>query len=153
MKNFLEKSVYDDIRSRALQLSQNHVALWGKMTVNQMVCHISDPIRDVLGIRMTEPVVPEEMRPQVIAMVMIEPDWEKNLPTFPPYLQAPEGGGTTPSDFTNDKEAFLDLMKKLFETKPSFSYQAHAGLGKLDRNDTGCLIWKHCDHHLRQFGL
>lgn len=122
------------------------------MTVNEMLCHVSDPLRDILGLRNTVPVTPEEMRPQIISMVMVEDEWQHNLPTFPPYLQGEDGGGTKPTDFESDKKTLLELLNSFFNTTNDFQFHPHAGLGILSREQFGQFIWKHTDHHLREFG-
>ena len=153
MTTILNKSEFEKIIERINKLTHESKGLWGKMTVHEMFCHISDPIRDILGIRITEPVTPPEIRAKIISMVLTESDWDKNIPTFPPYLQSEDGGGTKPTKFDNDKKSLLDLVHKLYSTTTDYNYYPHAGLGMLTREQIGQFIWKHTDHHLRQFGV
>lgn len=153
MRNIDDQNEYHQILDRIQKLSPETDRLWGKMSVNEMICHISDPIRDVLGIRITEPVTPEEIRPKIIEMVLTETDWDRNLPTFPPYLQGPGGGGTKPTDFEADKLSMIDLVNRYHSLDPNFKLHPHAGLGILTREQCGMFLWKHTDHHLRQFGV
>lgn len=153
MKTILNNQECEIIINRINKLTPETKGLWGTMTVNEMLCHISDPIRDILGIRKTEPVTPPEMRPQLISMVITENEWEKNLPTFPPYLQSADGGGTQPTNFESDKKSLLDLVNKLYNTTYDYQFSPHAGLGILTREQIGQFIWKHIDYHLRQFGV
>jgi hypothetical protein len=153
MTTILNKSECDAIINRINKLTPDAKSIWGKMTVNEMLCHTADLLRDILGIRQTEPVTPVEMRPQIIAMVITAQEWDKNLPTFPPYLQGECGGGTKPANFEADKKTLLDLVNKFCNTTDNFSFFPHAGLGVLSREQNGNLIWKHTDHHLRQFGV
>lgn len=153
MTTILNESGLNNTLQRIHKLSPESKCLWGTMTVNEMLCHTSDLLRDVLGIRHTEPITPPEMRPQIFAMVMTEADWDINLPTLPPYLQAQDGGGTKPTNFEDDKQTLLDLVNKLYQTTPDYEFHPHAGLGILTREQLGQFIWKHTDHHLRQFGV
>ena len=126
---------------------------WGTMSAHEMICHLSDPFRDILGIRNTTPVTPEEMRPQLVEMVLGEDHFGQNLPTFSPYLQGPGGGGTLPDNFETDKTTLIDLIQKFHSTDPGYEFDAHAGLGILNREQLGLYSWKHLDHHLKQFGM
>lgn len=153
MKNLIHKSDYDQIVSRIRRLSANSQHVWGKMTVNEMICHVSDPFRDVLGIRNTEPVLPEEMRLQIIPMVLNEMPFDRNLQTFPPYLQGQDGGGTKPTSFEADKKVLLGMVEKFYATDNHAKFQPHAGLGVLSKEQLGIYFWKHLDHHLQQFGV
>jgi len=153
MKTILNQSEYEAIIGRCQNLTPDTKGVWGKMTVNEMLCHTSDIFRDILGIRQTEPVTPVEMRPQILAMVLTEQDWDKNLPTFPPYLQGEGGGGTKPVNFESDKKSLLGLINMFYNTTEDFSFSPHAGLGVLSRDQFGAFVWKHTDHHLREFGV
>lgn len=153
MKSINDNHEYDLIIRRISHLTPATKSLWGKMDVNEMICHQSDPLRDIMGIRITEPVVPKEMQPKIYEMVMTEEDWAHDLPTFPPYLQAAEGGGTKPTTFDQDKKALLDLLTKYHTLAPDFQFHPHAGLGVLTKDQFGMFFWKHIDHHLRQFGV
>ena len=153
MTTILNKTECDAIINRINKLTPDTKGFWGKMTVNEMLCHTADVLRDILGIRQTEPVTPVEMRPQIIAMVLTENEWDKNLQTFPPYLQGEGGGGTKPTHFDTDKIILLDLVYRFYNTAPEYTFFPHAGLGILTRDEFGKFIWKHTDHHLREFGV
>jgi len=153
MKSILENTELDKMLQRISNLKSDSKNLWGKMTVNEMLCHISDPIRDILGIRKTEPVTPPEMRPQIKAMVMVEEEWGHNLPTFPPYLQEEGGGGTKPTNFEDDRKTLIGLLNQFYNTNSDFVFHPHAGLGVMSRPEYGNFIWLHTDHHLRSFGV
>ncbi|MFN0031924.1 MAG: hypothetical protein ACKVOR_07180 [Flavobacteriales bacterium] len=122
MTTILNKSACDAIIHRINKLTPDAKGLWGKMTVNEMLCHNADMLRDILGIRQTEPVTPVEMRPQIIAMVITENEWDKSLPTFPPYLQGEGGGGTKPTNFDADKNALLELIGKFYNTPADLNF-------------------------------
>ena len=153
MKNLLDESAFKDTLHRIEQLRSDSINHWGKMTVNEMICHISDPLRDILGIRITEPVTTPEMRPNLMVMLMVESDWAVNQPTFPPYLQGEGGGGTPPKGFDTDKKDLIDLVHRFYKTGEGFAFHPHAGLGMMSRNEFGEFLWKHTDHHLRSFGV
>lgn len=153
MKTVFDKAEYEDLVNRIGRLNAGTKGLWGKMTANQMVCHASDLIRDLMGVRQVEILTPPEMRSQIIAMVITENEWDKNLQTFPPYSQEEGGGGTRPTDFESDRQTLLDLVSQIYHAPEDYRFHPHAGLGVLEREQAGVFVWKHTDHHLREFGV
>lgn len=153
MKSIFEKKECEDIINRINNLKSDSKNLWGKMTVNQMLCHASDQIRDILGVRNTEALTSPEMQQQIKTMLLVEDEWGHNAPTFPPYLQDEGGGGTKPINLEQDKKMLIDLVNKSANSTADSSYHPHAGLGVLNRDEVGKFVWKHTDHHLRSFGV
>ncbi len=153
MNTLINHDNLEQIRNRVNNLTPETQALWGNMTVGEMVCHVSDPIRDILGIRITEPVVPEAMRPALVQMVLTADNYGQGAPTSQPYLQADSGGGTKPTDFESDRNSLLELMNKFYATDDNYKLSSHAALGILTREQFGIYLWKHLNHHLSQFGV
>lgn len=151
MKTIFDPADYDSLVERIVKLDPRAKRLWGRMTIKEMIVHVSDPLRDMLGIRITQPVTPPELWPKLIAKVLTESDWAHNQRTFSPYLQEVGGGGTRPKGFEEDRTTLLQLVSKFYKTTPDFVPHPHAGLGMLTRDQAGLYIWKHIDHHLRQF--
>jgi hypothetical protein len=54
-------------------------------------------------------------------------------------------------DLEAEKSKWVDLIKS-YENfdNPDF---IHDFFGKMTRTQIGVLVYKHCDHHLRQFGV
>src|SRR5262245_36618554 len=138
MKNSLFSSGdYHDIVNRINKLSPDSKNEWGKMTVNEMICHISDPFRDVLAMRISKPAIPFLLRPLMKPLVLSQKPWKKNLKTFRVYLQGEGGGGTKPTDFENDRKTLLDVLNKFSSVDKNFQFGNHGGLGKLSREENG----------------
>jgi hypothetical protein len=153
MGNLTNTADYQEIRKRISQLTSQTAGLWGKMNVRQMVCHVSDPIRDAFGMRNTKPAVPAIFRPILKMMLFSKKPFGKNLPTMKPFLQDDKGGGSKPAEFEADKKVLLELVDRFHATDSNYSFHPHPGVGKLSREQNGFLVWKHLDHHLRQFGV
>lgn len=151
--SLFNKSDYDSIVSRINKLSADSNNLWGKMTANEMLCHVTDPFRDVMNTRNTKPAIPGFLRPIAKKFIITAKPWKPNLATLKLYRQGENGNGTKPTDFDNDKQALLDFMKKFSNVEKNYEFGAHGGLGKLSRDENGFLMWKHLDHHLRSFGV
>jgi hypothetical protein len=153
MRSIFEVSAYNDIITRINLLEPDSTRSWGKMTPNQMICHISDPIRDIMGVRTTEPLLPAEVVQHLKAIVFGEMDWDHDLQTFPPYSQGDGGEGTKPTNLKDDRSTLLELLDQLFNTPADYRFHPHAGLNILTRDEFGIYIWRHTDYHLRQFGV
>ncbi len=52
-------------------------------------------------------------------------------------------------DFSLEKEMLLQRLK---EVEAAYEFYPHPRFGKIRKHLWGRLIWKHIDHHLRQFG-
>ena len=153
MNTLCNKTDYDQIVHRVHKLTADTKPQWGKMSVNEMFCHVADPFRDLLGMRETKMIVPFFIRPLAKMLLLSKRPFGKNAPTLKIYLQGSKGGGTKPTNFDNDKKLLLDLIKKLSSTDASFQFHPHPGVGKLSRDESGWFMWKHLDHHLKQFGV
>ncbi|MBK9247014.1 MAG: DUF1569 domain-containing protein [Ignavibacteria bacterium] len=147
------KNDYDHIVSRINNLSADSQNNWGKMTAGEMVCHLTDPFRDVMKIRDTKPVIPAFLRPIAKKVILSQKPFKINSPTLKMYKQGKGGNGTKPTTFDNDKQALLDILSGFAAVDSTYQFGPHGGLGKLSREENGYLMWKHIDHHLRSFGL
>ncbi len=141
-----------EIVQRIQHLQTTAMPEWGTMSVNEMVCHVADPIRDLLGIRKTKPVVPFFFRPVVKTILLSKKPKRQNSPTIRPFRQGASGGGTKPTSFESDKLALLNLIETFSSIDQSFRLQPNPGAGKLNREEAGFVVWSHLDHHLKQFG-
>ncbi len=153
MKTLFDKNTTIESLQRIDQLQANSKSIWGKMSVNEMICHVSDPFRDMLRIRNTKPAIPSLLRPLMKWLLLNEKPFSKNAPTVKPYLQSPKGTGTKPNDFLSDKEELKRLVSEFARINEGFILGKHAALGHLTKKQAGRFMWKHLDHHLRQFGV
>jgi hypothetical protein len=152
MNTIFDKPAYENLIKRLNQLSPEAERLWGKMTPNQMLCHLTDPLRDIMGIRQMEAMLPPAVQQQVKAIVFGESEWEHNQPSLPPYSQDADGMGTKPTNFEQDKKTLADLLNRFYNTPIDYTFHPHAVLNVLSREEFGVYVWRHTDYHLRQFG-
>ncbi len=140
------------IIDRIKGLTPEHKALWGKMSVDQMLCHTSDQLRVALG-----DIRRERGKASLIKRTLIK--WlalyvlpiPKNVPTLPEADQA-RGGGTKPTNFEADKNLLLEYIEKFAAAPDDFVWGYHGLFAGLDRKEWGILAYKHLVHHLGQFG-
>lgn len=151
MKSLFNKVDYDEMVDRIKAIKPDNQRQWGQMNADQMLCHVTDPFRDVLGMRQVKPSVPKLLRPLFKRLLLSKKPFRKNLPTLIPYAQRPDGTGTKPTNFENDKQQLLDVLDRFYAVGADHDFEPHAGVGKMTGKENGLLMWKHLDHHLRQF--
>ena len=132
------------------QINENSERQWGKMNVNEMVCHITDQLRMALGeidYRDKSSFVSRTII-KFLAVYVIQAPKEK-VQTL--YELDPMKGGTQPTQLEQDKTVFVEKLQMLCDRAPDEPLHAHGTFGKMSRRQWGILIYKHLDHHFRQF--
>lgn len=130
------------------QLTINHNPLFGKMNVNQMVCHCTDQLRLPIGtISASEDYV--KIAPEKI---MTLAKAKKQVPA-PKGLGQVEGGGTTPTTLENDKQQLKEHILSFLQLPNDFDFAPHPYFGKIDKNGWMKVTIYHLNHHLGQFNV
>jgi len=150
----VKENIADPVQSAQLivrleRLTPETPGKWGKMDAHQVICHLSDSFRAVMG-----PGVPSMATPlskTVIKWVALNAPlkWPQGVPTRPEVDQFI--GGTKPVEFARDRHDLKTLMAD-FATRTSGSLQPHPIFGTLTTREWHRWGWRHMDHHLRQFG-
>ena len=121
------------------------------MTAPQMICHLTDSFRGVIGERPSSspPPVPR-WRQRLVKFVALQLPlrWPHGLKTRAEVDQ--ERGGTPPSEFTADVDELVRVCER-FAVNGARS--AHYLFGPLDEQEWARWGYRHMDHHLRQFGV
>lgn len=149
MKSIYEQATLQEINSRIDSLSANSHRQWGTMTVAQMLAHCSVPIEIALGDKHARPALISRLFAPFIKKVIVgDKPFKQSLPTDKNFLI------TDDRDFDKEKTRLKALVHRvstggaaLMEGKP------HAFLGKLTAQEWSTSLYKHLDHHLRQFGV
>jgi len=127
------------------------VRRWGRMSVHQMVCHLSDALRMGTGQKTVSAATSMFHRTILKWVVLYVPlRWPPGIMTSPEIDQ--DRGGTRPCDFAADVARLEALLELVTAPTRSFDWQPHPIFGRM--SDTAWLRWGylHMDHHLRQFG-
>ncbi|GAB4143085.1 MAG: hypothetical protein Fur0015_11800 [Ignavibacteriales bacterium] len=152
MKNIINTSIKKEIISRIERLNNTSKATWGKMNVNQMLCHCADQLRLASGTKQAQ-FVGNFLLTTVVKWLTLT------------ILKAPKGkvetvkelkqgsGGTFPTNFDTDKKMLIDLINNFDESFKTNKNIIHPAFGKMNHWQYGRLAYQHLDHHLRQFGV
>jgi hypothetical protein len=148
MKSLFNNTDNNEIIERINSLTPESKAGWGKMNVAQMMSHCSIALQACLGeIKPKRVFISYLFGKMVKKQVMSPKDFGKNSPTAKEYLIKDV------KNFESEKEILITYVKK-FEAGPDVvTKEQHPFFGKMTIEEWDCLMWKHLDHHMRQFGV
>jgi hypothetical protein len=137
------------ILDRLQRVSPDDKALWGRMNAHQMICHLCDSAMVALGERHASPATGFFQR-TLLKWIALGTSlrWMKDFPTRPEIDQLQ--GGTSPRDFTADQARLLALTRRIYDTQ--IGGVSHPIFGPLTQAQWHRWLYRHSDHHLRQFG-
>ena len=151
MKNLQNDADRAEILRRLRTVRPDSNRLWGKMTANRMICHLSDAFRGVTGEIKIAPTGTFFQHAIVkFLMLNLPPMPVKNYPTSPEINQ--EIGGTKPTEFAADAAELERLIAEFTDEKNDCSNWSHPFFGRMSRRQWSRWAYIHIHHHLRQFG-
>jgi Protein of unknown function (DUF1569) len=148
VRNLFEAARVEEVKERVAHLRPDSERLWGKMNAAQAVAHCSAGLEMALGDRrpprwllgriigpMVKPIAfreDEPMRRNSPTMIAVED--ERNLGT--------------------ERERLRGLINRFVAAGPAgCTTHPHSFFGRLTPEEWATLMYKHLDHHLRQFGV
>ena len=140
-----DPAVRDSIRARVQTLSPTSPRKWGKMSVDQMLWHCNQALRNSLGEFKPQPVrVP--LPRSVLKVMVFNLPWMKGAPTTAEYVAGER------YSFDAERDHLLRLIAEftargLDDTNWGWS----VAWGDMCGRDWSRLQAKHLDHHLKQF--
>ena len=139
------------LETRLAQLTPDTPRRWGRMTAPEMVCHLSDSFRAMLGERPVEQTFRwSPARRRLVRFVALKTPlpWPKGVETLKEVN--PHREGSRPSGFERDRTELRTLLRRF--VAPDASYGPHPMFGSMSRDEWMIWTFRHMDHHLRQFG-
>jgi hypothetical protein len=150
MKNiFLKEDVFEYI-DRINELSPDSKALWGKMSVNQMLAHCNVSYEMVYEDIHKNPnnFIKIILRLFVKNKVVNKKPYSKNNPTAPQFIVKDE------RSFEIEKNRLINYIIKTQELgEDTFEGKISHSFGKLSAKEWNNMFAKHLDHHLTQFSV
>ena len=112
-----------------------------------MVVHITDAMRMATGdLAVRARKHPARLPPLKQLFIYVLP-MPKGLPT------APELIARAPSSLDVEIEAFRTAMQQFLACPQEYAWPDHPVFGTMSYEAWGVLTYKHCNHHLTQFGV
>ena len=128
MKTIANDSDKNALLDRLRRVNPSSQRRWGKMTPHQMVVHLNDSFKSVIGerkisVRQTNAVA----RALIRWIALYAPfKWPHGVPTMPE--NDPERGGTSPDDFKRDVEALAAMIERLTRAEKDFQMAPSSAL-------------------------
>ena len=147
MKSIWDTVAQREVHDRLKTLSSDRRAQWGKMSAQQMVCHLGESLKMALGeLKVARKNLPIRYPPLKQLIVYVAP-FPKNVPTAPELVVT-----ATPNAWTRDVHDLQALLDRFVARGQDGSWPEHPAFGRLSPRAWGVLVYRHMDHHLRQFG-
>jgi hypothetical protein len=149
MKNLFDRTVADEVRTRLATLGPRSGRQWGKMTAAQAIAHCSAGLELASGDKMLPRAFPGYLIGRIIKRLVLadEAPMRRNSPTMKGLVIDDE------RDLTQEKERLRLLIDRFAVAGPSgCTTHPHSFFGRLTPEEWAILMYKHLDHHLRQFG-
>ncbi|HLA91061.1 MAG TPA: DUF1569 domain-containing protein [Gemmatimonadaceae bacterium] len=151
MKTLANRTDVDVILARLRRLTPESRRRWGRMSAHEMLCHLADAHRHVLGLRPVRPAQTLWRRTGLKWIALWMPvRWPHGVKTRREL--DPQREGTKPELFARDLEMLEELTRRFVEAAPAMP-GSHPLFGKMSEGEWLRFGWLHLDHHLRQFGV
>ena len=147
MKSLFDKATADEVVGRLTRLQAQTPALWGKMNAAQMLAHCNEPLQNALGLKVVPKTGNLFLRLFFRKYLYNDKPYRKSLPTAKEFVI------DTPRDFDAEKAKTLQMVRDAHSKGLQHPWPDHPAFGKYTPEQHGMMMYKHLDHHLRQFGL
>ena len=150
MKTVFDRAVRDELAARLRRLTPDTCAQWGKFTVTKMLAHVNDAMRMNVGELAVAPK-PNPFRNAFGRWLLVYAlPWPKGSPTAPELLAR---GRSDAIEFEAERAKFRELLENVAARQGAREWPEHPAFGAMREKDVGVLVYKHLDHHLRQFAV
>ena len=148
MKTIFNKQIRNELIDRVNLLNENSTRQWGKMNVYQMLKHCILCEEMYLGKTPYKRTFLGYLLGRIALNQLMKDDKPKkrNSPTKQEFIIMEETG-----DFLEDKTKWISLINEYKDyTNQNF---VHWFFGRMTTEQVGMSVYKHIDHHLRQFNV
>ncbi len=137
-----------EVVARIFALNPESSGLWGEMSTARVLPHLADAMR--LAFEDGEVVTADADAPFAAKRRewIHEWPWPEGKAKSPP-----EGMKTQPTNWETDVASLVDSIERFANLNPEELAASHPLFGRMTLNDWDALMFKHLDHHLRQFGV
>jgi hypothetical protein len=150
MKSLFNSEGIKEVIERINRLTPDSKAEWGKMNAPQMLAHVCQSFRTATGELKLKRVLIGKLFGSFAKKKYItgEGPFSKNSPTDKTFII------TGDRDFETEKKTLLALIEKFRNAgAEGVTKEAHPFFGEMSPGEWDRLMYKHLDHHLRQFGV
>ena len=149
MKNLFEPTAATEVKSRLALLRPASARKWGKMLAPQAVAHCAAALELALGERRPPQTLFGRTIGRLVKPLAVGNDkpMRRNSPTVKGLEVEDERG------LEAERRRLCELIDRFVAVGPAgCTTHPHSLLGPLTPQEWAILMYKHLDHHLRQFG-
>ena len=145
MKTIFDQTTKNELIGRINMLSEESRAQWGRMNIYQMVKHCRLWDEMILGRKRYKQVFIGRLFGKIALKTVLkdESPLRRNTPTLP-ELRITENGNVSV-----ERAKWIALIEE-YSHFSNFDF-VHPFFGRMTKDQIGYLVYKHTDHHLRQF--
>ncbi len=149
MKSLFDESTGREMIERIMKLNHDTKAVWGKMTVSQMLSHAQKPFKVAFDELKLKRGIIGILFGGIARKQLIGPKpFGKNLPTDKNFIIKDN------PDLETEKNKLIQYVERFSKAGPEGITKApHPFFGVMTPKEWDNLMYKHLDHHLRQFGV
>lgn len=148
--DLFDASTLDAAIARINRLTPETRAVWGRMTVDQMLAHLCVSYEMVYTTKhkRPNPLMRWVLKRVVKDRVINDVPYAQGTPTAPAFRI------TDARDFQVERERLIGYLRRVqAEGRSAFEGRESLSFGPLTAAEWNALFSKHLDHHLRQFGV
>ena len=153
MKNLFDPTLVEDVKRRILRLRPESERRWGKMPVALVLAHCTSGFQMAMGtIHPKRASFPANVVGLLIKPLVFGDDKpiRRNSPSSPELFMA----DPTQCEFERERAQLIQAIDSFVTTGAAGCTQhPHPFFGPLKPQQWAILMYKHVDHHLRQFGV
>ena len=149
MKNLFEAARVQEVKERIALLRPDSQRLWGKMNAPQAVAHCSAGVELALGDKTPPRVFAGRIFGWIVKPLALRDDepMRRNSPTMQELVVQDA------RDLGTERQRLRELIDRFAAAGPAgCTTHPHSFFGRLTPQEWAILMYKHLDHHLRQFG-
>lgn len=149
MKNMFEPERASEVKHRLARLTPESARQWGTMSVAQALAHCTAGVKMAAGeIRPQRALIGRILGPIIKPLALGNDNpIRRNSPTAKDLVVADA------RDFETERNRLYECIDRFAAAGPDgCTTHPHAFFGRLTPEQWATLMYKHLDHHLRQFG-
>jgi hypothetical protein len=150
MKNLFEAATAKEVQHRIARLRPDSERVWGKMTPAQAVAHCAASMEWALGDKRPPRMFVGRIFGTVVKPMVFKDDapMRRNAPTTKDLIVQED------RNLDLERERLRGLVDRFCQAGPqACTTHPHSFFGRLTPEEWAVLMYKHLDHHLRQFGV
>lgn len=150
MRNLYEPAAAQEVKERIARLKPDSAGQWGAMNAAQAVAHCAASMEWVVGERIPPrpglaSVLGRIVKPRVLGD---DAPIRRNSPTTKDLIVPDQ------RDLHEESARLCALIDRFTAAGPTgCTTHPHTFFGRMTPNEWAILMYKHLDHHLRQFGV